>query len=100
MINLYKEIDFTDEIMQNPKLANYIEKTCEEKGSELTEESKFNHKPILDKQFNNFVVINGLPKVPVPKLKILDKVITEKILKKMELHSIFVKAEYDIDQEK
>lgn len=92
MIDLFKEISFSDELSQIPSLESHLQAASREIAEKLPPESV--KKPFFDTQFDTLIIVCNLPKVQKEKLQVLDKVVVEKLLGAIQLSQHVVNAHY------
>jgi len=98
MFDLYREINFEDEIAQAPGLDLQLQIASREIAEKIS--GDFVKKPFYDTQFNTLIIVCDLPKVPKEKLQVLDKVLVEKLLGAIQLSSQLVNAHYSFQENK
>ncbi len=75
--NLFPNIDFNDDIYQNPELAEYIRQACVANAIQVEDPRKRTEAPKLDEDFSKYFVINNLPVCDAEKSKKLILLITK-----------------------
>ncbi|CAI2387208.1 unnamed protein product [Moneuplotes crassus] len=79
---LLPELNFDEEIKENPELEKYIKKECNEAELTFTDPMKLEEAPKLNSDFRNYVLLCGLPIVDEGKKEKLLKVIINVLKKK------------------
>jgi len=95
MVDLFKEIDFSDE---SSKLMDFIKKASDEISQGLTADQI--NKPYCDTSFSNLVLVTNLPVCNKEKLESFNNILLARLFKKMELADSYESVEYRMDKEK
>lgn len=69
LINYFPDLNFEEEITQNPELADYIRSACASNVNAVEDPRKLSDAPKLDTDFSKYFLINNLPKCDEAKSK-------------------------------
>lgn len=92
MVDLYKEIDFTEELGNVPELESYLKTKAKEVQDELP--SDYIKKPFLDRSFDEFLIIAGLPIAEAAKVENFRTFFKAKILSQLDILDTIEKIEF------
>lgn len=79
---LFPELNFEEELKQNPELADYIRHACSSNAVVVEDPKKRSDTPKLNEDFSKYFVINNLPKCDEAKSKKLIQLLTKLLAKK------------------
>ena len=69
MLDIFPEMDFTEELNENPELAQYLIESINKHSTGLMNPLDTAECPKLNEDFSNYIILNGLPKCDEAKSK-------------------------------
>jgi hypothetical protein len=66
---MFAEINFDEELLENPELADYIRHACANNANIVDDPRKRQDAPRLNEDFSKYLIINNLPKCDDAKSK-------------------------------
>lgn len=83
MVDLYKEIDYSQELQSLPELESYLKAKSKEFQEDLSSDKI--KKPFLERSFNEFIIVVGLPNAEASKTESFKTFFKSTILSKLNL---------------
>ncbi|KAL4443207.1 hypothetical protein ABPG74_002274 [Tetrahymena malaccensis] len=97
MVDLYKEIDFSQELKETPGLEPFLKAKAKEEQEELS--SNQIQKPFLDRSLHEFIIVTGLPNTEASKTEQFKTFFQNKILQPTALLEKIKVIEFQLDQD-